>query len=177
MNVEDLYRLLRIGHVEAQGIVDTVSDPLLVLDANLSVRSASRSFYETFKVGRDQTIGKQIYELGDGQWDIPELRKLLMEVVPKAAAVLNYEVTHNFPGLGKRTMLVTARVLHHPDNTSHAMLLTFVDVTISMRKDAAKDLLFGELRHGSRTCSQRHNPSPVTPQRKVALLKSIAMTS
>ena len=147
MNMEDLYRLLRTGHVQAQGIVDTVADPLLVLDESLCVQSASRSFFQTFKVDRDETIGKPIYELGSGQWDIPDLRRLLVEVIPKAAAVINYEVKHDFPGIGPRTMLVTARTLHHPDNGGHSMLLSIVDATDRFRRDEAKDMLFGELRH------------------------------
>lgn len=147
MNMEDLYRLLRTGHVQAQGIVDTIADPLLVLDANLCVQSASRSFFETFKVDRYETIGQRLYELGDRQWDIPELRRLLEEVIPKATAVINFEVEHDFPGLGRRTMLLTARTLHHPDNGSHSMLLAIVDATDRLRRDVAKDMLFGELRH------------------------------
>lgn len=147
MNMEDLYRLLRTGHVQAQGIVDTVADPLLVLDESLCVQNASRSFFQTFKVDRDETIGQPIYELGSGQWDIPELRRLLVEVIPKATAVINYEVEHDFPGLGRRTMLLTARTLHHPDNGGHSMLLSIVDATDRYRCDAAKDMLFGELRH------------------------------
>lgn len=147
MNVEDLYRLLRTGHVNLQGIVDTVADPLLVLDASLCVQSASRSFFQTFKVDRDETIGQPIYELGDGQWDIPELRLLLMQVIPKATAVINFEVEHDFPRLGRRTMLLTARTLYHPDNGSHSMLLSIVDATDRVRREAAKDMLFGELRH------------------------------
>ena len=147
MNMEDLYRLLRTGHVQAQGIVDTVADPLLVLDESLCVQNASRSFFETFKVNRYETIGKPIYELGNGQWDIPELRRLLLEVIPKTTAIIDYEVEHDFPGLGRRTMLVTARILHHPDNGSHSMLLSLQDATDRSRRDAAKDLLFGELRH------------------------------
>lgn len=147
MNVEDLYRLLRTGHIQAQGIVDTVADPMLVLDESLCVQSASRSFFETFKVDRYETIGQLIYELGNGQWDIPELRLLLMQVIPKSTAVIDYEVEHDFPGLGRRTMLVTARRLHHPDNGSHSLLLSIEDATDRLRRDAAKDLLFGELRH------------------------------
>jgi two-component sensor histidine kinase len=147
MNTEDLYRLLRVGHVQAQGIVDTVADPLLVLDESLCLQNASRSFFQTFKVDRDETIGQRIYELGNGQWDIPELRRLLTKVIPKATAVINYEVEHDFPHLGRRTMLLTARTLHHPDNGSHLMLLSIVDATDRYRRDAAKDLLFGELIH------------------------------
>ena len=66
MNLEDLYRLLRSTHVQAQGIVDTVREPLLVLDRDLVVLSASRSFFETFGVGRDETLGRHLYELGQG---------------------------------------------------------------------------------------------------------------
>jgi two-component sensor histidine kinase len=147
LNMEDLYRLLRTGHVQAQGIVDTIDEPLLVLDASLCVQNASRAFFETFKVERYETIGQPIYELGNGQWNIPALRLLLEQVLPKATAIINYEVEHDFPGLGLRTMLVTARTLNHPDRTSHSMLLSLVDVTEGRAKDAAKDMLFGELRH------------------------------
>ena len=147
MHMEDLYRLLRTEHVQAQGIVDTITDPLLVLDSNLCVQAASRSFFETFKVDRYETIGQPLRELGNGQWDIPELHRLLEEVIPKATAIVNYEVEHEFPDLGRRTMLVTARTLHHPDRHSHTMLLPIVDATDSQRRDAAKDMLFGELRH------------------------------
>ena len=147
MNMEDLYRLLRTGHVQAQRIVDTVADPLLVLDEGLCVQSASRSFFEKFKVDRDDTIGQPLYELGNGQWDIPELRRLLSDVIPKATAIINYEVEHDFPGLGRRTMLLTARTLHHPDHASHLLLLSIVDATARYRQDAVRDMLFGELRH------------------------------
>lgn len=147
MDMEDLYRLLRAGHVQAQGIVDTVADPLLVLDESLCVQSANRSFFETFKVDRYETIGQPIYELGNGQWNIPELRRLLVEVIPKASAVIDYEVEHDFPGLGRRTMLLTARKLYHPDNGSRSMLLAIVDATDRYRRDALRDIIIGELRH------------------------------
>lgn len=147
LDMEDLYRLLRTGHVQAQGIVDTVATPLLVLNESLCVQAASRSFFETFKVDRYETIGQQLYELGNGQWDIAPLRQLLLEVVPKATALIDYEVEHDFPDLGRRTMLLTARTLHHPDNGSRSMLLSIADVTDRYRRDAAKDLVFGELRH------------------------------
>jgi two-component sensor histidine kinase len=147
MNMEDLYRLLRTGHVQAQGIVDTIADPLLVLDGGLCVQAASRSFLETFGVDRDETIGQPLHELGNGQWDIPELRRLLVEVIPKTTAIVNYEVEHDFPRLGRRTMLLTARTLHHPDSGSRSMLLAIVDATDRHRQDLAKDMLFGELRH------------------------------
>lgn len=147
MNTDDLYRLLRTGHVQAQGIVDTVADPLLVLDGSLCVQTASRSFFDTFQVDSDETIGHPLYELGNGQWDIPELRHLLEEVIPKSTAVINYEVTHRFPHLGQRTMLVTARTLQDPTRNTRTMLLSIVDATDQLRRELAKDLLMGELRH------------------------------
>ncbi|MCA1369742.1 PAS domain-containing protein [Bradyrhizobium sp. BRP14] len=147
MNLEDLYRLLRNGHVESQGIIDTVPDPLLVLDQNLCVRTASRAFFTTFKVDRDETIGQHIYDLGNRQWDIPELRRLLEEVIPKSTAVVDYEVEHDFPSIGRRTMLVSAHRLFHPDNNSRTLLLSIVDATKRRQHEAEKDVLLGELRH------------------------------
>lgn len=147
MNLEDLYRLLRNGHIEAQGIIDTVLDPLLVLDRNLCVRSASRAFFATFNVDRDETIGQHLYELGNGQWDIPELRRLLEEVIPRSTAVVDYEVEHDLPSIGRRTMLVSAHRLFHPDNNSRTLLLSIVDATERRQLEAEKDVLLGELRH------------------------------
>lgn len=147
MNLEDLYRLLRNGHVEAQGIIDTVPEPLLVLDQNLCVRTASRAFFTTFEVGRDETIGQHLYELGNRQWDIPELRRLLEEVIPKSTAVVDYEVEHDFPSIGRRTMLVSAHRLFHPDNNSRTLLLSIMDATKRRQREAEKDVLLGELRH------------------------------
>src|SRR5690554_2587482 len=147
MNMEDLYRLLRASHVQAQGIVDTVSEPLLVLDKSLCIQNANRAFFDTFKVDRDDTIGRPLYQLGDGHWDIPELRRMLEDVILKATAVINFKVERDFPALGARIMLVTARTLYHPDNGSHSMLLSIVDATEQMDELASKDMLFGELRH------------------------------
>ncbi|WP_363246158.1 HWE histidine kinase domain-containing protein [Mesorhizobium sp.] len=147
VNLEDLYRILRTGHVQAQGIVDTVPVPLLVLDSALCIQSANRAFFRTFKVERYETIGKHIYELGDGQWDIPELRRLLTEVIPKTTAVIDYKVEHDFPGIGQRTMLVTARTVFSPDDVSTTMLLSFADATERTRREAEFEVLFGELRH------------------------------
>ena len=147
MNLEDLYRLLRTEHVQAQSIVDTVREPLLVLDRDLCILAASRSFFETFQVGRDETIGRPVYELGNGQWDIPELRRLLEEVIPRSRAVEGFEVEHDFPGLGRRAMLLSARKLFHPDNTGTTLLLAIEDVTERRRVEHERELRFGELRH------------------------------
>lgn len=150
MNTEDLYCLLRTGHVQAQGIVDTIAEPLLVLDADPCAQAVSRSFFGTFKVDRYGTIGKPVYDLGNGHWDIPELRRLLMDVIPNSAAVVDYRVEHDFPGLGRRTMLLTARTLFHPDNALHSLLLAIHDVTDRSRRDATREMQLAEVQHRMR---------------------------
>lgn len=147
MTLEDLYRLLRTGHVEAQGIVDTMSGPLIVLDKNLCLTTANNAFLSEFKVQRDDVIGTNFFELGNGQWDIPELRELIHKVVPNAMAVVGYQVRHDFPDIGQRTFLVDARRLAHPDNNSTRMLVSFEDVTERQRADAEKDFILSETRH------------------------------
>jgi two-component sensor histidine kinase len=147
MDLEDLYRLLRTGHVQAQGIVDTLEAPLLVLDQALCVLSGNQAFFETFQVSKDETLGQRLFDLGDGQWDIPDLRQLLSQVVPKSAAVVGYEVRHDFPQLGQKTMLVSARRLVHQDSSSSSILVLFEDVTEQRRHEAEKDILLAETRH------------------------------
>jgi two-component sensor histidine kinase len=147
MHLEDLYRLLRSEHVQAQGIVDTLEEPLLVVDQAGCVITGNRGFFETFKVGRDDTVGRSLFALGDGQWDIPELRRLVGEIIPKSAAIIAYEVIGDFPAIGRRTMCVSARRLVHPDNNSTSILMLFEDATERRRSEAEKDILLTETRH------------------------------
>src|SRR5579871_1262359 len=86
----------------ADSIVDTVREPLLVLSADLRVRKANRSFFRTFKVSPEETVGQRIYDLGNQQWDIPLLRKLLEEVLPENTAFDDFEVDHVFPAIGRK---------------------------------------------------------------------------
>lgn len=89
-----------------QAIVDTVRDPLLVLDEELRVVTASRSYYNAFRVNRAETEGRLLFELGNGQWNIPELRKLLGDIIPHHTTIEKYQVEHEFPSIGRRTMLL-----------------------------------------------------------------------
>jgi PAS domain-containing protein len=89
----------------ADAIVDTVREPLVVLDRDLRVVAASRSFYQAFGVIPDDTQGRLFYELANGQWSIPALRKLLEEVIPKHRIVEAYEIEHDFASVGRRTLL------------------------------------------------------------------------
>ncbi|KAB1080748.1 PAS domain-containing protein [Methylobacterium soli] len=115
--------------VSAQDIVDTVRTSLLVLDTDLRVVSANRAFYRTFSVDPDATEGRMLFELGDGQWDIPGLRSLLVDVVPRDDAVEAFEVAHDFPGVGHRVMLLNARKVFRPGNHVPFLLLAIDDVT------------------------------------------------
>ena len=123
----------------AQAIVDTIHEPLVVLDARLNVVVASRAFYETFKVDPAQTQDRSLYSLGDGQWNIPALRLLLETVIPERAAMDGFEVTHDFPGLGVRTMLLNARKVIFDTVPDIAILLAFTDVTAQRATEQIRD--------------------------------------
>ncbi|QBF29882.1 sensor histidine kinase [Thalassococcus sp. S3] len=122
----------------SQGIVDTIREPLLVLDGDLKVVSASRSFFDTFGVTPEATIGRRIWELGDGQWSIPELIHLLTTVIPAHSEIEDFEVTHDFPGLGERTILLNARKIFGDCNTTKTLLLAMEDVTEKRRVEGER---------------------------------------
>src|SRR5436190_10819448 len=113
----------------AQAIVNTIIEPFLVLDDRLRVLTASRSFYDTFKVNPAETNGRLLYNLGDGQWDIPALRTLLETIIPERTAMDGFEVDHDFPLVGRRTMLLNARKVVYDNSDTHTILLAFLDVT------------------------------------------------
>src|SRR4051794_41884959 len=92
----------------AQNIVDTVREPLLILDTTLRVQSANRAFYQTFQVSSEETEHRLIYELGNGQWDIPDLRTLLEDIVPKNAVFDDFERALKLSGFWCRVMLLNA---------------------------------------------------------------------
>src|SRR5579871_254551 len=118
----------------AQNIVDTVREPLLILDTTLRVRSGNRAFYQTFRVSAEETEDQLIYELGNGQWDIPDLRTLLEDIVPKSSLFNDFELEHDFPALGRRVMLLNARKLqagHHGE----LIVLAMEDVTERRRAE------------------------------------------
>src|SRR6476619_6312132 len=120
----------------AQNIVDTVREPLLILDTTLRVRSANRAFYQTFHVSPGETEDRLIYELGNGQWDIPDLRTLLEDIVPKSSVFDDFELEHTFPAIGRRVMLLNARKLkagHHGE----LLVLSMEDVTARKRAEEA----------------------------------------
>lgn len=110
----------------AKGIVDTVAEPLIVLDKDLRVVSASRSFYQYFQVAPEQTVGCKVYELGNGQWDIPALRTLLETILPQQTIVEGFEVEHTFPTLGLQRMVLSARRIKTALGDTELILLSMV---------------------------------------------------
>ena len=138
----------------AQSIVDTVREPVIVLDKELRVIAASRSFYSAFEVSPEETQGELLYALGDGQWDIPKLRLLLEKIIPEHGVMEDYEVEHEFPHLGTRIMLLNARQVFYKEGAETTILLGIEDVAVRRKlareKDdllAQKDILLEEIQH------------------------------
>ena len=112
----------------AETIIETVQIPLIVLDVNLRMQTANRSFYETFQVTESATLGMLLFELGNGQWDIPQLRSLLERILVDGQPVQDFEVDHEFEQIGHKTMLLNACKLHQEDDAD-MILLSIVDIT------------------------------------------------
>jgi len=119
----------RRARTYAQNIVDTIREPLVVLNGNFEVVSASRSFYRTFGVTPETTLGRTLFELGNGQWDIPRLHELLESVLPKDTSFDDYEVEHEFPGIGFKKMLLNAHRIPGEADTTQLILLAIEDKT------------------------------------------------
>ena len=148
------FAALARGHDLAEAIVDAIREPLLVLDPDLRVIAASRSFYRTFAATPRKTLGQLVFDLGDGQWNIPKLRALLEDIIPKRRTVESYEVEHEFPSIGRRVMLLNARRVFDENGAATAILLAIEDVTRRREADRekdellqAKEILLQEMQH------------------------------
>jgi chemotaxis protein methyltransferase CheR len=125
-------------------IVNTIPEPFLILDEDIRVLSASRAFYDVFQVDAADTQRRSLFALGDGQWNIPALRHLLETIIPDRVAMDGFEVAHDFPGLGKRIMLLNARKVVYEDSPAATILLAFRDVTASRLIESEKAALLAE---------------------------------
>jgi two-component system CheB/CheR fusion protein len=108
----DLQNQLLAARDYAEAVIEAVP-PLLVLDENLCVQTANESFCKSFKISADEALNRQVYDLGNGQWNIPRLRTLLEEVLPRKNFFKDFEVTHDFDDIGRRTMLLSGRQVDH----------------------------------------------------------------
>ena len=122
----------------AESIVDTLREAMVVLDSDLKVLSANRNFYETFSVTPADTIEQYIYDLGNGQWKMPALQLLLEDILANDTVINGYEVVHNFPGIGRKTIMLNARQVFSTTVGTHIILLAMED--ISERKEAEDEI-------------------------------------
>jgi two-component system, chemotaxis family, CheB/CheR fusion protein len=113
----------------AKAVVETLHESLIMLSGDLKVRTANKGFYQTFHVSPEETEGVYLYELAGGQWDIPELRKNLKLVQTRNIPFYNFEVTHNFPGIGVKSMLLNAHKFPRKDDNDSLILLALQDLT------------------------------------------------
>ena len=123
----------------AEGVVETMREPLVVLGSDLRVKSANRSFYQTFQASPEETDDKLIYQLGNGQWDIPLLRKLLEEILPLNRSFDGFEVEHRFNAIGRKVMLLNARRFYREGNHSELILLAIEDITERRRAEEERN--------------------------------------
>jgi PAS domain S-box-containing protein len=131
----------------AQSIVDTVGDPLVVLELDMSVVTASRAFLKLFSLTSEAIVGRRLRDLDQGQWDVAALRDLLEHVVPDSAAISGFEVEDDFPGLGRRIFKLNAREIYRTGNQVGRLLVAFEDVTEARLLERHKDILAAELAH------------------------------
>jgi two-component system CheB/CheR fusion protein len=121
--------LLNEAHSYSEAVFATIHEPMLVLDKNLRVKSANKTFYKTFNVKEEETEGILLYDLGNKQWDIPRLRELLENLLPKNSHLDDFEITHSFPLIGEKTMMLNARRIIQKMNDEELILLAISDVT------------------------------------------------
>jgi hypothetical protein len=163
-NLSDIEGKEIIEHVSDEGwtyirtIVDIIHEPVLILDKNFCVLAANEPFYKTFQVESGATEGKIVYKLGNGQWDIPALRKLLEDILPKNTFFKGFEVIHKFPFIGHKVMILNARQIHfnkipNIDILSPIILLAIEDVTeiISIAETLTDHIKQLEVRLANRT--------------------------
>jgi two-component sensor histidine kinase len=154
MSHPDPFNSIEDSRALAQAIVDTIREPLLVLDKDLRVVAASRSFFLTFDMNRQDVQGRPIYALGNGQWDIPELRLLLDRILPQRTVMDDYEVELVFSALGRRNMMLNARTVFYEGKGQALILLSIEDVTQRRTNEhrlaellAQKETLLQEMQH------------------------------
>ena len=141
-----LHRFMPKRPIYAELIVQTVREAILILSPDLRVMWANRSFYRTFQVGPTETEGQFIFDLGNHQWNIPRLRTLLGEILPKCRELHDFEVEHEFSSIGRRTMLFNAQRLSSDSNNPEMILLAIEDTTERNRAQAEQFKVHLELK-------------------------------
>jgi two-component system CheB/CheR fusion protein len=144
---------IKHGRDYAEAVVETVRHPLLVLSKELRITRANEAFHETFKVAKEETSNRFIYDLGNGQWDIPQLREALEKILPEKSRVEEFEVDHKFPAIGRKIMVLSAREIRQPPPYGETILLAIEDVTESRRAHEQLTRANADLTHFAYTAS------------------------
>jgi two-component system CheB/CheR fusion protein len=131
----------------AEAIVETVREPLVILTQNLQVMKANKTFYETFRAAPEETEGRLIYDLGNGQWNIPQLRELLENILPAHSTFRDFEVAHEFEHVGRKVMLLNASEIFNPNAQARTILLAIEDVTDRKQAEDELRITNAELQH------------------------------
>ncbi|MDF0700424.1 PAS domain S-box protein [Rhizobium sp. MC63] len=125
------------ARIYSEAIVETIRQPLLILNSDLRVQSANHAFYKQFRARRQETVGRLVYELGNGQWDIPSLRALLDEILSNDRAVVDFEVEHDFVDIGRHCIVLNARKLARKGDREELILLAMQDITDRRKGEVA----------------------------------------
>jgi two-component system CheB/CheR fusion protein len=164
LELSDLNRELRDSRSYLDAIVETLRESLLVLDGELRVQKANHEFYETFHVRPQETLQRHLYDLDDGQWNIPGLRKLLEGILTEVSTLRDYEVIHDFPRIGEKTMLLNARRLAGDEHRDEMILLAIEDIT--ERQNSQKKLVEADRRKSNFLATLAHElRNPLAPMR------------
>ncbi|MBI4403765.1 MAG: PAS domain-containing protein, partial [Deltaproteobacteria bacterium] len=154
LSLHDIH-LLKTARDYFDSVVQSVKVPLVVLSRNLRIITANRSFYDTFKVRWKDTQEALIYELGNGQWNIPPLRKLLEEILPKKHAFDDFEITHDFESIGQKTMLLNGRRINpQAAGMEEMILLVIEDISERKKAGAARTQMIDDLSVANRELEQ-----------------------
>lgn len=165
-------RQLALHYIKA--LTDTAREPFLILDSKLKVVSANDYFLKTFRVVKKKTEGEFLYDLGDRQWNIPELKKLLGEILPEKKVIKNYEVTHKFPRIGLKTIRLNARQI----DTIALIILCFEDITAkkALEKKAAEYTRNLEKKVAKRTSELKNRVEELEELTKVMVGRELKMS-
>lgn len=151
---DDPFADTKLGNALTRAIVDTIHEPFLVLDADLRIIVASRSFYEKFQVKKEDTQGHLFYEIAGGAYDVPALRHFLRNIIPEHAVMKEYKIVHDFMAIGHRTLFLSAREVMYENSMRKHLLLTIGDISgqelLEIEKEKLykqKDLMLKEMKH------------------------------
>ncbi|MGH9747669.1 MAG: PAS domain-containing sensor histidine kinase [Candidatus Acidiferrales bacterium] len=129
MNIDDAKKQVTASPAYAEALSQTIRESIVVVDETLRILTANRAFLETFKVSHEEIENRYLYEIGKGQWNIPGLLNSLREVLPKNTEIRNFEVMHDFPGIGKKVLLINARPIRSEPDSPRTILVAVEDLT------------------------------------------------